>query len=81
MGLHRDAERDVVGKLKGDDGIGFHAHLYFPTRKLQCWTGEGAPVAELGFGAKLFELTDKRTSGLIIERFAHGVWPPGTIYS
>ncbi|RAN82081.1 hypothetical protein B5P43_10405 [Bacillus sp. SRB_336] len=34
IGLHRDADRDVLGEVKPDDKQGFHAHLYFPTRSL-----------------------------------------------
>jgi len=67
MGLHRDNERDAVGELKPDEKRGFHAHLYFPTRKLQCWTGEGEPVTELGWGPKLSDLANKRASGPIVE--------------
>ena len=67
MGLHRDNERDVIGELKPEETRGFHAHLYFPTRKLQCWTGEGEPVTKLGWGPKLSELANKRASGPIVE--------------
>jgi hypothetical protein len=67
MGLHRDNERDVVGEIKDDAKRGFHAHLYFPTRKIQCWNGEGPPVTELGWGPKLSDLASKRASGPIVE--------------
>ncbi len=67
MGLHRDNRRDVVGELKGDAQMGFHAHLYFPTRKIQCWTGEGPPPDRLTFGEKFTELAYKRTSGPVVE--------------
>lgn len=67
MGLHRDAERDAIGELKADAKLGFHAHLYFTTRKIQCWTGDGPSPTELGFGEKLVELAYKKTSGPIVE--------------
>lgn len=67
MGLHRDNDRDVVGEIKPDAERGFHAHLYFPTRKIQCWNGEGDPITELGWGPKLSDLANKRVSGPIVE--------------
>lgn len=67
MGLHRDNERDVVGEIKEDVKRGFHAHLYFPTRKIQCWNGEGEPLTDLGWGPKLSDLANKRASGPIVE--------------
>jgi hypothetical protein len=67
MGLHRDNGRDVVGELKAVAQLGFHAHLYFPTRKIQCWNGEEPPPAELEFGEKFTELAYKRTSGPVVE--------------
>ncbi|KJV36970.1 MobA/MobL family protein [Luteibacter yeojuensis] len=67
MGLHRDNDRDVVGELKRDGAVGFHAHLYFPTRKIQCWTGEGDPPTALGLGEKFTELAYKKTSGPVVE--------------
>jgi hypothetical protein len=55
IGLHRDADRDVLGEVKPDDKQGFHAHLYFPTRSLaevaDGEEGEGGSESS-GFGAK-----------------------------
>ncbi|NII06951.1 MobA/MobL family protein [Luteibacter anthropi] len=34
LGLHRDADRDVLGEVKPTEKQGYHAHLYFPTRVL-----------------------------------------------
>ncbi|URX62055.1 MobA/MobL family protein [Luteibacter anthropi] len=34
LGLHRDAEVDALGVAKSPDKVGYHVHLYFPTRIL-----------------------------------------------
>lgn len=34
VGVHRDADRDVLGEVKPTEKQGYHAHLYFPTRVL-----------------------------------------------
>lgn len=34
VGVHRDADRDVLGEVKPNEKQGYHAHLYFPTRVL-----------------------------------------------
>jgi len=67
MGLHRDGERDALGNVKPNDKQGFHAHLYFPTRKLeQLEQSDG--TSAWGLGAKLVLLSNKNTSGAFIER-------------
>ncbi|HTV87363.1 MAG TPA: MobA/MobL family protein [Dyella sp.] len=69
LGLHRDADRDALGLLKPKDKQGFHAHLYFPTRRLADASidegGEG--TSSTGFGAKLTELSNKNTSAVFVE--------------
>lgn len=74
VGLHRDADRDVLGVIKPTEKQGFHAHLYFPTRKLADWSGgngsgegEGGAAEVSGFGAKLSMLSNKRTSIAFVE--------------
>jgi len=67
MGLHRDGELDALGNVKPNDKQGFHAHLYFPTRKLeQLEQSDG--TSAWGLGAKLVLLSNKSTSGAFIER-------------
>lgn len=67
MGLHRDAAVDAFGKVKPNDKQGFHAHLYFPTRRLEQMEGEGGASA-WGLGAKLTMLSNRNTSGIFVER-------------
>ena len=57
VGVHRDNARDALGAVKPADKRGFHAHLYFPTRRLD---GDH-------YGAKLSELTNKTTSAPLID--------------
>lgn len=67
MGLHRDAAVDALGSLKPKDRQGFHAHLYFPTRRLEQAEGEDG-ASSWGLGAKLTMLSNKNTSGAFVER-------------
>lgn len=67
MGLHRDADVDALGNAKSSDKIGFHAHLYFPTRKLEEIEGDGGAEA-WGLGAKLVLISNKNTGSAFIER-------------
>lgn len=59
VALHRDNARDSFGREKAPEAVGFHAHLYLPTRAL----------ALDGFGAKFAELANRSTSGAIVERW------------
>jgi len=67
IGLHRDAEIDALGNLKPNHQQGFHAHLYFPTRKLQEIAQEDGTSA-WGLGEKLMVLSSKQTGGAFVER-------------
>jgi hypothetical protein len=77
VGVHRDSSIDVLGEKKAASKIGHHAHLYFPTRCLDCFeegsnerdgqaVGEGAGVT--GFGSKLTVLSNRRTSAEFVEQ-------------
>lgn len=67
LGLHRDAEVDALGAVKSNEKQGFHAHIYFPTRRLEeIQQGEG--TSSWGMGAKLILLSNKNTSGAFVER-------------
>ncbi|MHB1057993.1 MAG: MobA/MobL family protein [Rhodanobacter sp.] len=67
LGLHRDAEVDALGNVKPNEKQGFHAHLYFPTRRLEdIQQDEGR--SSWGMGAKLILLSNKNTSGAFVER-------------
>lgn len=57
VGVHRDNARDALGTVKQAGKRGFHAHLYFPTRRLD---GDH-------YGAKLSELSNKTTSAPLID--------------
>lgn len=57
VGVHRDNERDALGYEKPTHRRGLHAHLYFPTRRLD----------RDGFGAKLSELSNKNTSRALVD--------------
>lgn len=67
MGLHRDADVDALGAVKPAGKQGFHAHLYFPTRKLE-ELAQGDGSSSWGLGAKLILLSNKRTSSLFVEQ-------------
>ena len=65
IGVHRDNAVDLDGKAKPTGKVGFHAHLYFPTRRLEReGRGEGATWR---LGAKLSELANKSTSGALVD--------------
>lgn len=70
IGLHRDAETNVFGEIKPPAQQGYHAHLLFPTRRILLDGEQGASAdaaAEVGFGAKLSALSNRRTSAGIVE--------------
>lgn len=69
IGLHRDAELDALGAVKRKDKQGFHAHLYFPTRRLADLVDgeEDGGVQGSGFGEKLSILSNKNTSAIFVE--------------
>lgn len=69
VGLHRDAERDVLGDLKSSEKQGLHAHLYFPTRTLDSTSRSTGGGEATGFGAKLAMLSNKRASAAWVESF------------
>jgi len=67
LGLHRDGELDALGALKPPEKQGFHAHLYFPTRKLEEME-QADGTSAWGLGAKLVLLSNKSTSGAFVEQ-------------
>ena len=67
LGLHRDGELDAMGALKPPEKQGFHAHLYFPTRKLE-ELEQADGTSSWGLGAKLVLLSNKNSSGAFVER-------------
>lgn len=67
MGLHRDADVDALGNVKPKEKQGYHAHLYFPTRKLEQMEGEEGN-GEWGLGSKLTMLSNKNSSGAFVEQ-------------
>ena len=68
LGLHRDADRDALGELKLKDKQGFHAHIYFPTRRLpEVVEGDEGKDGSQDFGAKLTVLSNKNTSAAFVE--------------
>jgi hypothetical protein len=67
VGLHRDADVDAVGALKPKDKQGFHAHIYFPTRKVEeVDDGVGGRTWELK--TKFAFLSGRRSSSDFVER-------------
>ncbi len=69
LGLHRDGELDALGMPKPAEKQGYHAHLYFPTRKLAALEeGGGEGASGTGMGSKLVLLSNKRTSADFVER-------------
>jgi len=67
LGLHRDGEADALGSVKPPEKQGFHAHLYFPTRRLEEIQQDDG-TSDWGLGAKLILLSNKNTSGAFVER-------------
>jgi hypothetical protein len=67
IGLHRDADIDALGNVKPNHQQGFHAHLYFPTRKLQ-EIDQDDGTSSWGLGEKLMILSSKQTGGAFVER-------------
>lgn len=67
LGLHRDADRDALGNLKPSDKQGFHAHLYFPTRRLADIVEEEGDGGGTGFGEKPTNLSNKNSSTVFVE--------------
>lgn len=67
LGLHRDSHVDALGAEKPAEKIGFHAHLYFPTRRLEEIVGEDG-TSGWGPGAKLVLLSNKNTAGAFVEQ-------------
>jgi len=67
LGLHRDGEEDALGNVKPPEKQGFHAHIYFPTRRLEEIQQDDGTSA-WGLGAKLILLSNKNTSGAFVER-------------
>jgi hypothetical protein len=67
LGLHRDAVVDVLGADKPESDVGFHAHLYFPTRRLADITGGGEGEGGHGFGDKLRHLSLKGPAAAFVE--------------
>jgi hypothetical protein len=65
VGVHRDNDVDLDGNQKPAAMIGYHAHLYFPTRQLvREGDGEGATW---WLGEKLSDLSNKRTSAALVD--------------
>ncbi|UPG88329.1 MobA/MobL family protein [Luteibacter aegosomaticola] len=65
IGVHRDNAVDLDGNTKDESKVGFHAHLYFPTRELE---KEGSGASALWFlGRKLSELSNRNTSGEFVD--------------
>ncbi|MGF6492253.1 hypothetical protein ABIE56_000406 [Luteibacter sp. 621] len=65
LAVHNDNAVDLDGNQKSADKVGFHAHLYFPTREL---TKDGKGEGEAWrFGRKLLELSNKNQSGAIVD--------------
>lgn len=68
IGIHRDADVDLMGNPKPAHQQGYHAHLLFPTRRILLEDDGGADDAsKQGFGAKLSVLSNRRTSAGIVE--------------
>ena len=67
IGVHRDNDVDALGEAKPEDKIGFHAHLYFPTRSLEQMVGENG-TSEWAFGPKLVLLASRREGSAFVDR-------------
>ena len=62
--VHRDNAVNLDGDIKPADKVGYHAHIYFPTRAVDRGEGGGG---EWLLGRKLTELSNKRTSSTEVE--------------
>jgi hypothetical protein len=67
IGVHRDNAMDAIGEAKPEEKIGFHAHLYFPTRSLDQIEGEDG-TSTWGFGRKLVLLASKREGSAFVDQ-------------
>jgi len=67
LGLHRDSRIDALGAEKPAEKVGFHAHLYFPTRRLEEIVSEDG-TSGWAPGAKLVLLSNKNTAGAFVEQ-------------
>lgn len=65
IGVHRDNTIDLDGNNKDESKVGFHAHLYFPTRELGK-EGEG-DAARWFLDRKLTALSNRSTSGELVD--------------
>jgi hypothetical protein len=62
--VHRDNAVNLDGDIKPADKIGFHAHIYFPTRAVDRGKSGGGDWL---LGRKLTELSNRRTSSTEVE--------------
>lgn len=76
VGLHRDSPIDAMGIPKPSNKVGFHAHVYFPTRRLtfdasaigaEEADGEGSGSDGWAFTDKLKVLSHKTSAAAMIE--------------
>jgi len=67
IGVHRDNVVDAVGEAKPEGRIGFHAHLYFPTRSLEQMVNEDGS-SDWAFGPKLVLLANKREGSAFVDQ-------------
>lgn len=71
IGLHRDADVDALGAVKPKEKQGYHAHIYFPTRRLEQLEkedGDGTTKSDWGLHTKFAFLTGRRSSSDFVER-------------
>jgi hypothetical protein len=71
IGLHRDADVDSLGAVKPKEKQGYHAHIYFPTRRLEQLEkedGDGTTKSDWGLHTKFAFLTGRRSSSDFVER-------------
>ena len=71
LGLHRDADVDALGAVKPKEKQGYHAHIYFPTRRLEQLEkedGDGTIKSDWGLHTKFAFLTGRRSSSDFVER-------------
>ncbi|MGQ5271976.1 MobA/MobL family protein [Xanthomonas arboricola] len=67
VGLHHDNRRDAFGDYKDPESVGFHAHIYMPTRGV---SADGMAAKKEGV---FLDLGNKNKSGVIVERF-NEIW-------